>query len=49
MDDARRAMADVRKLDPTLRLATLDKWLHFHRTEDAALFAGGLRMAGLPE
>jgi Flp pilus assembly protein TadD len=49
MDEARRAMADVRRLDPTLRLDALDAWIHFHRPEDAALFAGGLRKAGLPE
>ena len=49
MDEARRAMADVRRLDPALRLATLDAWLPFHRPEDVALFADGLRKAGLPE
>jgi TolB-like protein/Tfp pilus assembly protein PilF len=49
MDEARRAMADVRRLDPTLRLATLDALLPFHRREDFALFADGLRKAGLPE
>ena len=48
MDEARRAMADVRRLDPALRLATLDEWLPFRRPEDAALFADGLRKAGLP-
>src|SRR5690606_32035852 len=47
--DAKRAMRDVRRLDPTLRLATLDDTLHFQRPEDAALFAEGLRKAGLPE
>jgi len=45
---AERAMRDVRRLDPTLRLATLDHLLHFQRPEDAALFADGLRKAGLP-
>jgi TolB-like protein/Tfp pilus assembly protein PilF len=49
MDEARRAMAEVRKLDPTLRLSTLDAWLPFHRREDFTLFADGLRQAGLPE
>lgn len=49
VEEARRAMRDVRKLDPTLRLATLDAWLPFRRFEDAALLADGLRMAGLPE
>jgi TolB-like protein len=49
MNEARRAMNDVRRLDPALRLATLDAWLPFHRPEDFALFADGLRKAGLPE
>ncbi len=46
---AKRAMRDVRRLDPALRVATLDDMLHFQRAEDAALFAEGLRKAGLPE
>ena len=49
MDEARRAMRDLRRLDPALRLATLDPWLHFQRPEDGAIFADGLRKAGLPE
>ena len=49
MDEARRAMSEVRRLDPALRLATLDVWLPFHRPEDLALFAEGLRKAGLPD
>jgi TolB-like protein len=49
MDEARRAMTEIRRLDPKLRLSTLDAWLPFHRREDFALFADGLRMAGLPD
>ena len=49
MEEAGRAMQHLRKLDPTLRLATLDQWLPFRRPEDAALFAEGLRKAGLPD
>jgi TolB-like protein len=49
MDEAQRAMRDVRKLDPALRLAKLDAWIPFQRPADAALFADGLRKAGLPE
>ena len=49
MDEAKRAMAEVRKLDPSLRVSGLDALLHFRRPEDAALFAEGLRQAGLPE
>jgi TolB-like protein len=48
-DEARRAMSDVRRLDPNLRIAGLGEWLSFRRPEDIALFADGLRMAGLPE
>jgi len=49
MEEAQRAMDDVRKLDPALRLSTLGKWLLFQLPSDAALFADGLRKAGLPE
>jgi TolB-like protein len=49
MNEARRAITDARRLDPTLRLATLDAWLPFHRPEDFALFEEGLRKAGLQE
>jgi TolB-like protein len=49
MQEARRAMAHLRELDPALRLATLPDWLRFRREEDAGLFAQGLRKAGLPE
>jgi tetratricopeptide (TPR) repeat protein len=48
LDQARRTMDDVVSLDPTLRLSTLDAWLPFHRHEDLALFAEGLKLAGLP-
>jgi TolB-like protein len=49
MDKAQRAIADVREVAPTLRLSTLNTWLPFRRPEDYALFAEGLRKAGLPE
>ena len=49
MDDAQRAMQHLRKFNPALRLASLGHWLPFQRPEDAALFAEGLRKAGLPE
>jgi len=49
MADARRAAEEIRKLDPTLRVSTLDAWVPFHRREDYALFAEGLRKAGLPD
>ncbi len=49
MDEAQRAMRDVRRLAPALRIANLDAWLHFQRQEDADLFVGGLKKAGLPD
>jgi TolB-like protein len=48
-DEARRAMQHLRRLDPALRLSNLGDWLPFHRPEDLAMFADGLRKAGLPE
>lgn len=48
-DGAQRAMRDVRRLAPALRIANLDAWLHFQHHQDADLFADGLRKAGLPD
>jgi tetratricopeptide (TPR) repeat protein len=48
-EEARRAMDELRQLDPTLRISTLRDWLPIHRSEHLALFAEGLRTAGLPE
>jgi TolB-like protein len=48
-DEARRAMNHLRQLDSTLRISNLEDWLPIHRPEDLALFADGLRKAGLPE
>ena len=42
-------MAQVRKLDPLLRISNLGDWLPIRRAEDLATFADGLRAAGLPE
>jgi TolB-like protein/tetratricopeptide (TPR) repeat protein len=49
MGEAQRAMGDLRRLDPALRLSNLDDWLLFHRPEHLALLSDGLRRAGLPE
>ena len=49
MDEARRAMRDLRRLDPALRLSNLKTWLLFHRPEYLAVLSDGLRRAGLPE
>lgn len=48
-DEAQRAMHQLRQLDPTLRISNLGDWLPIHRPEDLAIFAEGLRKAGLPE
>jgi hypothetical protein len=49
MEDALLAMQHLLKFNPALRLASLEKWLPFQRQEDLAIFAEGLRKAGLPE
>jgi TolB-like protein len=49
MEEAQRAMGQMRELDPALRVATIKDWLPFGRPEDLALFSDGLRRAGLPE
>ena len=48
-DEAQRAMRNLRQLDPTLRISNLRDWLPIQRPEDLAMFADGLRRAGLPE
>jgi TolB-like protein/Flp pilus assembly protein TadD len=48
-DEAQRAMDHLRELDPALRISNLRDWLPIHRPEDLAIFADGLRRAGLPE
>ncbi len=41
-------MQRLRRLDPALRLSTLNAWLPIHRPQDLARFADRLRPAGLP-
>lgn len=48
-EEARRAMDQLRELDPTLRISNLKDWLPIHRPEHLSVFAEGLRKAGLPE
>jgi len=48
-EEGKKAMAQVRKLDPLLRISNLGDWLPIRRAEDLATFADGLRAAGLPE
>ncbi len=47
-EPARRAMEQVCELDPNLRVAKVKDWLPIRRPEHLALFADGLRKAGLP-
>ncbi|KDC65578.1 transcriptional regulatory protein, C-terminal domain protein [Bordetella bronchiseptica MBORD624] len=46
---ARRAMDQLRRLDPALRLAGLSEWLPIRKGENLAILVQGLRLAGLPE
>jgi TolB-like protein/Tfp pilus assembly protein PilF len=48
-DEAKKALARVRRLDPALRLSNLKDRVGPYRPEDFARFAQGMRLAGLPE
>jgi len=48
-NQGRSAMDRLRQLDPSLRISNLKDWLPIQRAEDLAIFADGLRKAGLPE
>jgi hypothetical protein len=48
-EDARRTMDRLRELSPVLCHSNLKDWLPIRRQEDFALFADGLRKAGLPD
>lgn len=47
--DAHRVMANVRQLDPALRLSNIADWLPIRRADNLAALVAGLRKAGLPE
>ena len=47
--EARRAIQQLCRIDPELRLSHLDEWLPFRRAEDLETFARALREAGLPD
>lgn len=49
MDEARRAMQHMRRLDPTMRISNVEDWVVLQRPQDLATFVEGLRAAGLPE
>lgn len=48
IDEARRALETVRRLDPALRQSTLTEWLPLRRPENVATLREGLCRAGLP-
>ena len=47
--EARRAMDQLRVLDPTLRISNIKEWLPISRPGDLSVFEEGLRKAGLSE
>jgi adenylate cyclase len=49
LPQAEKAMAQVRRLDPTLRISTLKDFVPFGEQKDFDRWADGLRRAGLPE
>jgi tetratricopeptide (TPR) repeat protein len=49
LDEAQKALARVRRLDPELRLSNLKNRVGPYRPNDFASFAEGMRLAGLPE
>jgi TolB-like protein len=49
VDQAHKAMARLRQIDPALRVSDLRRMLPFRRPEDLARYEEGLRTAGLPE
>jgi TolB-like protein len=49
LEEARQAMACLRKIDPALRMSNLKDWFPIRRKEHYAMWATGLRNAGLPE
>ena len=49
LDEAQKAMARLRQLDPALRVSHLKALIPFRRAEDLARYEEGLRKAGLPE
>jgi len=48
-EQARRAVARLRQLNPSLRVSTLKDLLSPYRREDLSRYEEGLRQAGLPE
>ena len=48
-DEARRAVQQLRQLDPALRTSNLTDWIPIRQPQHLAIFSDGLRKAGLPE
>ena len=46
---AQKAMAELRRFDPELRIANFTDWLPLRQPQDIARYEEGLRKAGLPE
>ena len=49
LGEAARTLAQVRQLQPTLRMDNLQNLFPIRRPEDFAKLAEGMRLAGLPE
>ena len=50
LDEARRAMAELLRLVPRMRVSNVGDWMpRYRRPEDVARYIEGLRLAGLPE
>jgi adenylate cyclase len=49
LPEAQRAMAQLRQIDPTRRVATVKDWVPLRRPDDLARLQEGLRKAGLPD
>ncbi len=49
LDEARKSLAHLRKVDPEARISNIQQRYPFRRPEDLARFGEGLRLAGLPE
>ncbi len=49
LESAQKGIARARERNPDLRISNLEDLAPFRRAEDAALFAKGLREAGLPD
>jgi TolB-like protein len=49
MEQAREAVDHLRSLDPAFRISMIYSWIPIRRADHRAMFANGLRLAGLPE